>query len=294
MSAARAAARRSALGGRGLARADPASPSPPTPSRPQLLVFAAAPPEPRPSGCWRRARRAPGGSRWRWRRWPTRTRCALLDGVAGPDGVRRIVRDAGGNPLFLREPLAARPRDLPASLVAAVALEVAAPGRGGAGAARGRRRRRRAVRSRAGRGRRGAARPTAARRPGPPGDRRSWSAPARTAVRSHSVIRWSAGQSTPGTPGLAPDRARARRGGARARAPPQWSRAPPRGARRGGRAILTAARRSSARPPNPSAASPAAEAHWYRAALRLSRRRAPQRAELLAWGNALAAGRAAR
>ena len=49
----------------------------------------------------------------------------LLGGVADPELRRRIVADAGGNPLFLRE-LARSGRELPASLVAAVAREVGA------------------------------------------------------------------------------------------------------------------------------------------------------------------------
>ena len=86
--------------------------------------------------------------------------------------------------------------ELPASLVAAVALEVAALDARGAGAARGRRRRRRAVRPRAGRGRRGAALPRRSPRWTawwPP----TWSARARTAARSRSAIRWCAARSTP-------------------------------------------------------------------------------------------------
>ena len=126
------------------------------PESAQLLVFAA-----RPGAAAQRlleaALGAPGWEPLTLAPLADADAVRLLGGVADPELRRRIVADAGGNPLFLRE-LARSGRELPASLVAAVALEVAALDARSAGAAGGRRRRRRAVRSRAGRGRRGAAR----------------------------------------------------------------------------------------------------------------------------------------
>ena len=94
------------------------------PESAQLLVFAA-----RPGAAAQRlleaALGAPGWEPLTLAPLADEDALRLLDGVADPERRRRIVSDAGGNPLFLRE-LARSGPELPASLVAAVALEVAA------------------------------------------------------------------------------------------------------------------------------------------------------------------------
>ncbi len=164
------------------------------PESAQLLVFAARP-EPPPSGCWRPRSARPGGSRSRWRRWPTRTRCACSTAWPIRSVRRRIVSDAGGNPLFLRE-LARSGPELPASLVAAVALEVRALDVEARALLEGA-----AVAGEPFDPELAAAAAALAAQPrwrpwtawSPP----TWSARARTAARSRSAIRWSGAPSMP-------------------------------------------------------------------------------------------------
>jgi DNA-binding NarL/FixJ family response regulator len=94
------------------------------PESAHLLVFAA-----RPGAAARRlleaALGAPGWEPLALEPLNAADAMHLLDGVEDPELRQRIVSDARGNPLFLRE-LARSGPDLPPSLVAAVSLEVAA------------------------------------------------------------------------------------------------------------------------------------------------------------------------
>ena len=123
----------------------------------------------------------------------------MVAGVADAAVRERVVREGRGNPLFLRELARVADRGdgaLPATLVAAVALEVAALGDGAARADRGRGGRRRPVRPRARRGRRagldaavalGGARRARRRRPrAPGGERRRRRRPRSASPRSSS------------------------------------------------------------------------------------------------------------
>ena len=129
----RAAARRPALGRRGVARARPAPAAPARARAGACWCSRRGPSAPR-AACW-----TPPAARPGWEQLelaplePRRRRWRWSPSVADAAVRERVVREGRGNPLFLRE--LARVADradgaLPASLVAAIGLEVAALGAG--------------------------------------------------------------------------------------------------------------------------------------------------------------------
>ena len=125
---ARAAARRPALGRRRVARARAAPAAPPARRAAPAGRSRRARTAPRP-GCWTPARSAPGFAELALEPLGDDASLGLLADVRDPAVRRRVAREAGGNPLFLRELARAAGRPgaaLPRTLLAAVGVELAA------------------------------------------------------------------------------------------------------------------------------------------------------------------------